>query len=239
MKAVVLHSGGQDSSTCLGWAVDQFGESNVYPLVINYGQRHAVEIDQARKIARLIAPTNPVHETVVPSLREFGAAALTNDNIEVNVDAEGTGNVYAEAHGLPSTFVPARNLLFFAVAAAYGAPLGAYNIVTGVCQADDAGYPDCRDVFVRSASVTLRLALDEPDVRINAPLIHKTKAETFAMAAELNILDVILEDSHTCYHGDREHRWAWGFGCGKCGACHERAKGWAQYNGKPIEVASV
>lgn len=232
MKAVVLHSGGQDSTTCLGWAVDQFGEENVYPLVINYGQRHAVEIEQAHKIARYIAPSNAAAEANVPALGEIGAAALTNDDIEVNVDAEGTGNVYAETHGLPSTFVPARNLLFFSVAAAYGAPLGAYNIVTGVCAADDAGYPDCRDVFVRSASVTLRLALDEPDVRINAPLLHKTKAETFAMADELGILEVVLEDSHTCYQGDREHRFEWGYGCGECGACHERAKGWAQFKGK-------
>lgn len=231
-KAVVLHSGGQDSTTCLAWAVDQFGEPNVYPLVINYGQRHSVEIEQARKIARLIAPTNPVHETVVPSLREFGSAALTNDNIDVNVNAEGTGNVYAEKRGLPSTFVPGRNALFFALAAAYAAPLGASHVVTGVCATDDAGYPDCRIPFIGSMGVSLRLALGDDDFRLLAPLLTLSKADTFALAAELNVLDVVLEDTHTCYHGDREHRFSWGYGCGECGACHERAKGWAQYNGR-------
>lgn len=226
--AVVLHSGGQDSSTCLAWAIDRWGKDNVYPVAFDYVQRHSVELKQAEAVCRELGVRFPVR---IPAtgLAYIGGAALTNQEIEVNTNAKDTGNVYAEEHGLPSTFVPGRNLLFFTLAAAFGAKMGIYTLVTGVCEADDAGYPDCRESFVRSAEKTLRLALDEPWVEVHAPLLHRSKAETFELAAELGVLEMVLEHTHTCYNGDRSHRHPWGYGCGECGACQERAKGWDGY----------
>jgi len=223
--AVVLHSGGQDSTTCLAWAIDLWGKDNVYPVAFNYSQRHEIELEKAEEICEMLGVA-PLRILAVPALHALGAAALTNKDISVNVNPEGTGNKYAEEHNLPSTFVPGRNLLFFTLAAAYGATLGHYNLVTGVCQTDDAGYPDCREVFVKSAARTLRLALDEDFVDVHAPLLHKSKAETFALAASLGVLGIVVEHTHTCYHGDRSARFPWGYGCGKCGACQERARGW-------------
>lgn len=229
-RAVVLHSGGQDSSTCLAWAINHWGAENVFPLVINYGQRHKVEIEQARKVVDALLPARVARELDLGVLRELGGAALTDDDVKVSTDANGSGNVFAETHGLPSTFVPGRNALFLTTAAAYGATIGADNIVTGVCATDEAGYPDCRPEFVRSQAVTLRIALDEPFIEIHAPLIHLSKAQTFALASELDVLDLIVDVTHTCYHGDREHKHDWGYGCGECGACEERAKGWAEFD---------
>jgi 7-cyano-7-deazaguanine synthase len=120
-------------------------------------------------------------------------------------------------------------MVFFTLALAYGAKQGIYDIVTGVCEADDAGYPDCRSEFVESAEASLRLALDEPLVTIWAPLLYRSKAKTWALAEDLGILSVIIEDTHTCYHGDRAHKFEWGYGCGMCGACVERRDGYYHY----------
>lgn len=226
--AVVLHSGGQDSTTCLAWAIEEFGRDNVYPVSFDYRQKHAVELGQAQKICKKFRVRDP-YRIDASALSQLSSAALTNSEIEVSADASGTGNVFAEEHGLPSTFVPGRNMLFFTLAMAYGAKMGIYDLVTGVCEADDAGYPDCRASFVAAAEDALCEALDEPKVFIHAPLLRRSKAETFSLAAELGVLNTILEDTHTCYHGDRSKRFPWGYGCGECPACKERENGWNYY----------
>lgn len=227
-RAVVLLSGGQDSTTCLGWAIDRWGPDNVYPVSIDYGQRHSVELRHAKHIADMLDVREPF-TMLMPMLDKLGAAALTNPNIEPNVDATGSGNVFAEAHNLPSTFVPGRNVLFITSALAFGAKFGIYNVVTGVCQTDRAGYPDCRHEFITSLETTLSYALDEFDVQIYTPLMFKSKGETFALAKQLGILDIVLEHSHTCYNGDRSARFDWGYGCGACGACIERRDGYEEF----------
>lgn len=233
-KAIVIFSGGQDSTTCLMWAISKVGEANVFPLSFFYGQRHEVELTQAREICRQLNVKQPEFMSAV-QLQSLGGAALTDKRVEPNVDATGTGNKYAEDHGLPSTFVPGRNMLFLTLATAYGAKLGIYNLVTGVCEADDAGYPDCRSSFVSAAEVALSKALDET-VEIHAPLLRRSKAETFKLASDLGGLETILKHTHTCYRGERHLLYEWGYGCGECGACVERAKGWTEF--KEMEIAS-
>lgn len=228
-RAVVLHSGGQDSTTCLAWALKFYGPENVYPVSISYGQRHDIELACAERVLQELDAPNPAKLYDLRVLSQLSGAALTNPDIDVSADAAGTGNAFAEEHGLPSTFVPGRNLLFFTVAMAHAAQMGIYNIVTGVCEADAAGYPDCRRVFVESAERALIAALDDPRPRVIAPLLDKSKAETFAFAEELGVLDVVLEYTNTCYHGSRDHRFNWGYGCGECPACQERARGWVNY----------
>ena len=230
-QAVVLHSGGQDSTTCLVWAIDKYGPDHVHPLIVDYGQRHAVELEQARLIVDQLLPGRKAREVQLAVLRDLGAAALTSDTIEINTDATGTGNQYAADHQLPSTFVPGRNLLFLTVAAAYGATLGAYDLITGVCAADEAGYPDCRPQFIADASLAITTALDER-VTIHTPLLYLTKADTFKLANDLGVLDLILEETHTCYRGNRSNRHPWGYGCGTCGSCQERAAGWTTFTNK-------
>jgi 7-cyano-7-deazaguanine synthase len=229
-KVVVLHSGGQDSSTCLAWAIRMWGKEDVLPVIFDYGQRHRIELEAASRVCSAYGVSNQ-YLIKFEAFEQLGAAALTASDIDVSADATGTGNVYAEKHGLPSTFVPGRNMLFFTLAAAYGAPLGATDLVTGVCEADDAGYPDCRAVFVESAEEALRNALDESSLNIYAPLLKRSKAETFKWAQELGVLDVIIEESHTCYMGDHHHWHDWGYGCGVCPACKEREKGWKEFKG--------
>lgn len=224
---VVLLSGGQDSATCLAWARRTLDEP-VEALSINYGQRHSVELH----MAAIIADRLGAHHTVLPlnTLVALGDASLTNPSIdhELHASAEG-GNVYAAARGLPSSFIPGRNALLFAIAAAYGAPRGHTSIVTGVCEADDAGYPDCRSSFVHSMRAALSDAMDMPEFEIHAPLLHLDKARTFALAADLGILGLVLEHTNTCYNGDRSKRHAWGYGCDACPACHTRKHGFEQY----------
>lgn len=225
---VVLFSGGQDSTTCLMWAITLYGEENVYPLGFDYGQKHSVEIGQAKKITKLLGVKDPEYLTI-EALHQLGGAALTDKSIEVEAKAGiESGNVFAHTHGLPSTFVPGRNMLFLTLAAAYGAKLGVYDLVTGVCQADASGYPDCRMQFVEDAQYALSSALDE-QVRIQAPLLVLTKAETWAKAAEMGILDIIIKHTHTCYHGDRSQMHEWGAGCGNCPACVERKNGYEEF----------
>ena len=227
-KAIVLHSGGQDSTTCLAWAIEKFGKDNIKTVNFGYGQKHAVEMAQANIISDKLGVERP-YTIVVDALAQLGGAALTNPDIPVEAEAsEDSGNQWAARHGLPSTFVPGRNLLFLTLAAAYGAKFGIINLVTGVCEADDAGYPDCREQFIKSAGWALSDALDD-FIEIHAPLLTLNKARTFALAHDLGILDLVLEDTHTCYHGRRDVRHNWGYGCGECPACLERAKGYEQY----------
>lgn len=226
-QAIVLHSGGQDSTTCLAWAIRKWGKDNVWPVSFFYGQRHENELQAARDICRTLDVRPPKFISAV-QLQSFGGAALTDKSIEPNVNATGSGNKYAEDHGLPSTFVPGRNMLFLTLATAYGAKLGVYNLVTGVCEADEAGYPDCREEFIIAAEDALTAALNHP-IAIHTPLIAHSKADTFALAEELGILETILKETRTCYRGEANLLHEWGYGCGECGSCVERAKGWAKF----------
>lgn len=225
--SVVLLSGGQDSTTCLAWAMRELGNKGVHTLSFDYGQRHKIELEHAAYIASQFGVENH-HVLPVSALSELGGAALTNPSIKVEAQASvDSMNAHAFSRGLPSTFVPGRNLLFFTLAAALGAKYGIYDLVTGVCQQDRSGYPDCRHEFVEAAQHALSLALDEP-VALHAPLLYRSKKDTWELAASLGILDMIVHDTHTCYNGDREHFHVWGYGCAECGACLERKKGWVE-----------
>jgi len=226
MDTIVLLSGGQDSTTVLAWALRDLGFART--ISFDYGQRHRVELEQSKKISELFGAESHV-VLPVEALHVLGGAALTSDTIKVEAKASADSrNAHAFTHGLPSTFVPGRNMLFFTLAAAYGAKFGIYDLVTGVCQQDRSGYPDCRAEFVQAAQDALSAALDER-VSITAPLLNHTKAQTWALADELGILDVIIDYTHTCYHGDRDVKHEWGYGCGSCPACVERSKGYEEW----------
>jgi len=228
--ALVLFSAGQDSATCLAWALARY--ERVETIGFFYGQRHAVELEQRpvlrAAIAELKAPwSERLGPDLVVDLAGYGAiaeSALTSDRaIEL-----------AET-GLPTTFVPGRNLVFFSVAAAYAYRRGIGVLVGGMCETDFSGYPDCRRATLDAQERALGLGLERP-VRIETPLMQLTKAQTWALAHELGgaaLVEAILEHSHTCYEGDRSQRHAWGYGCGACPACDLRANGWAAWDAAP------
>ncbi|WP_246009391.1 7-cyano-7-deazaguanine synthase QueC [Brevibacillus fluminis] len=207
-KAVVVFSGGQDSTTCLFWAKKQFGEVEV--LTFNYGQRHKQEIE----CARAIAAEQGVNHTILDMslLNQLAPNALTRDDVAIE-QKEGE---------LPSTFVDGRNLLFLSFAAVYAKQAGARHLVTGVCETDFSGYPDCRDIFVKSLNVTLNLSMDYSFV-IHTPLMWLNKAETWKLADELGAFDYVREKTLTCYNG------IIGDGCGECPACKLRKAGLVSY----------
>jgi 7-cyano-7-deazaguanine synthase len=224
--ALVLFSAGQDSATCLAWALARF--ERVETIGFFYGQRHAVEMRQRAPLRAAIAALNPdwrgrLGGDVEVDLAGYGAlaeSALTADRaIEMAAD------------GLPTTFVPGRNLVFLSVAAAHAYRRGVDTLVGGMCETDYSGYPDCRRETLDAMQSALSLGLAQP-IRIETPLMHLTKGQTWGLAHELGgdaLVQTILEHSHTCYEGDRTHRHAWGYGCGACPACELRAKGWADY----------
>lgn len=203
--AVVLLSGGQDSTTCLAWAKVQ-GFRPV-ALSFDYGQRHRVELDAARAVASAAG----VEHIVLPIA--FPAVSAMNSTT-IPVAAQGG------MHGLPTTFLPGRNAAFLAMASSLAVARGGVDVVTGVCQTDYSGYPDCREEFVWSIELTMRLALAAPGLRIHAPLMHLTKADTVRLARDLGAMH-LLAHSHTCYEGARPP-------CGKCPACVLRAKGFVE-----------
>ncbi|AMQ19970.1 7-cyano-7-deazaguanine synthase QueC [Geobacillus sp. JS12] len=207
-KAVVVFSGGQDSTTCLVWAKEQFGE--VEAVTFDYGQRHRREIEVAQAIAAELGVRHTVLDMSL--LGQLAPNALTRDDIAIE-QKEG---------GLPTTFVDGRNLLFLSFAAVFAKQWGARHIVTGVCETDFSGYPDCRDVFIKSLNVTLNLAMDYEFV-IHTPLMWLTKAETWKLADELGALEFIRTKTLTCYNGIIAD------GCGECPACLLRKRGLDDY----------
>jgi 7-cyano-7-deazaguanine synthase len=226
-KALVLFSGGQDSTTCLAWALERF--ARVETVGFFYGQRHAVEMDARPKIRASLAAQFPRwrdrlgtdHVLNLDLLREIGGTAMTEDR----AIAMGAG-------GLPNTFVPGRNILFLSAAAALAFRRDARHLVGGMCETDYSGYPDCRDDTIKALQVALNLGMDRRFV-LHTPLMWIDKAATFALAATLGgkaLVDLILEETVTCYLGDRAHRHDWGYGCGACPACDLRAKGYARYS---------
>lgn len=205
-KALVVFSGGQDSTTCLFWAKKHFKE--VYALSFLYGQKHVKEVDLAREIARKAE----VHFDVmdVSFIGHLGKNSLTDTSIPMD-------EVKPEDN-YPNTFVPGRNLFFLSIAAVYARERGIFHLVTGVSQTDFSGYPDCRDSFIKSLNVTLNLAMDEQFV-IHTPLMWIDKAETWALADKLGAFDIVRNDTLTCYNGIP------GDGCGHCPACKLRREG--------------
>jgi len=225
-SALVLFSGGQDSATCLAWALDRY--AHVETVGFAYGQRHAIELacraplrDRMAAMAGWGTRLGPDHMVDMgSSLSAIGATALTT-GAEITMTAE----------GLPNTFVPGRNLLFLAYAAAVAFRRGLRRIVAGMCETDYSGYPDCRDDTIKAMQLALNLGMNRRFV-LETPLMWTDKAGTWDMAHHLGgdaLVTLIVEHSHSCYLGDRTHRHPWGYGCGTCPACELRATGWARW----------
>ena len=220
-SALVLFSGGQDSSTCLAWALARY--PHVETVGFHYGQRHAVEMDCREPIRQALASPRLGSDHIVDlttTIAGLGRTAMTAD-IAIEMDQG----------GLPNTFVPGRNLLFLTCAAAIAYRRGLRRIVAGVCETDYSGYPDCRDDTVKAMQLALNLGMQRRFV-LETPLMWRDKAATWALAFDLGgqaLVEVIRERTHTCYLGDRTNRHAWGFGCGTCPACQLRAQGWERW----------
>ena len=214
----MLFSGGQDSTTCLFWAAERF--ARVEAVGFRYGQRHAVELEQAQ----IIAEKAGVLFEVLDVTGTLGGSALTEPDKDVSAQHERNAD-------LPASFVPGRNALFLNLAAAWGYQRGVFDLVGGMCQTDFSGYPDCRRVFIDAMQTALTLALGE-DVRIHTPLMYLTKAETWKMAADLGVLEIVRRDSHTDYNGDREQLHEWGYGREDNPASKLRAQGYREAKAK-------
>jgi len=224
--ALVLFSGGQDSATCLAWALSRY--ERVETIGFDYGQRHAVELECRERLIdgmKLIKPEwaaklGEAHTLAIPTLAEISDTALTRD-IAIEM---GEG-------GLPNTFVPGRNLIFLTFAAALAYRRSIRNVVGGMCETDYSGYPDCRDQTIKALNTALNLGMDRP-FELHTPLMWLDKSQTWGLAHELGgkaLVDLIVEQSHTCYLGERGAPHDWGYGCGECPACRLRADGWGKY----------
>jgi len=214
-KAIVIFSGGQDSTTCLGWAKNRFDE--VIAVSFFYGQKHDVELQQARKIAGILNISLQVID--ISFYANMVTSALTG---------EGDINASHEDHEeLPASFVPNRNALFILLTHSLAQTVKAATVITGVCQTDYSGYPDCRQDFIESIQQSLNMG-SASNIKIETPLMHLTKAQTFKLAAEEGVLDLVLRESHTCYNGCTRMN-EWGRGCGTCAACQLRANGYADF----------
>ena len=225
-NALVLFSGGQDSTVCLAWALERF--ARVETVGFDYGQRHAVELGVRPRIRERLVQLSPQWQTRLGEdrvLKIDALAAISDTALTREVAIE------VSASGLPTTFVPGRNLMFFTFAGAVAYRRGIKHIVAGMCETDFSGYPDCRDDTIKAMQLALSLGMDRRFV-IHTPLMWIDKAATFALAQQIGgapLIDVLLAETHTCYLGDREHRHAWGFGCGECPACRLRADGFAKW----------
>jgi 7-cyano-7-deazaguanine synthase len=228
MKALVLFSGGQDSTTCLAWALDRF--DHVETVGFAYGQRHGAELEARprvlaalREFALWRSKLGEDHVLHLDVLSEIGGSALTDDVA-----------IAMREDGLPTTFVPGRNLLFLTAAAALGSRRGIQDLVGGMCETDYSGYPDCRDATVKAMEKALALGFAQ-DFTVHTPLMFIDKGETWRLAERLGgraLIDLIVDETVTCYHGDRTRRHDWGYGCGECPACRLRAAGYKRYREK-------
>ncbi len=227
-SALVLFSGGQDSATCLAWALDRF--TRVETVGFDYGQRHAVELEARRVLLDKLPRLKPEwagrlgedHSVDIRGFGQIASSALTEDRA-----------IEMDERGLPTSFVPGRNLVFLTYAAALADRRGVEVLVGGMCETDFSGYPDCRRDTLDALQTALRLGMAR-DLSIQTPLMALTKAQTWALADQIGgtpLVELILEDSHTCYIGERGRRHAWGYGCGSGPACQLRAAGWADYAG--------
>ncbi len=232
-SALVLFSGGQDSTVCLVWALARY--AHVETLGFSYGQRHDAELKARQAVFAALARDFPEwsakrgedHPIDMPELGRISETALTRD-----------AEIRLGENGLPNTFVPGRNILFFTYAAAVGYRRGIMHLVGGMCETDYSGYPDCRNETLISLGHTLQLGTEAP-FRIETPLMWRDKAETWALAEALGgakLVDLIVEHTHTCYHSVRDRHHDWGYGCGECPACQLRAAGYWKWRGQPVEA---
>jgi 7-cyano-7-deazaguanine synthase len=220
--ALVLFSGGQDSTVCLAWALERFGR--VETIGFDYGQRHRVELHVRQRVRERMRAMRPQweqglgedHTVQLAALAALSESALTRDTaIEMGKS------------GLPTTFVPGRNLVFFCLAGALAYRRGIKHLVAGMCETDYSGYPDCRDDTIKAMQLALNLGMERRFV-IHTPLMWVDKAATFALAHRIggqDLVELLVEETHSCYLGDRSHRHEWGYGCGECPACKLRADG--------------
>ena len=226
--ALVLFSGGQDSTTCLAQALSKY--ERVETVAFDYGQRHIVELQARLNVLREIKAQFPqwaykLGEDLLLDQAELGQVSDTSLTRDVAFKIESSG--------LPNTFVPGRNLLFLTLAAALAYRRDLQVLITGVCETDFSGYPDCRDDTMKAMQLALSLGMDKRFL-IDTPLMWIDKADTWALAHQLGgqpLVDLIIEHTHTCYLGDRTHRQAWGYGCGSCPACELRARGFEKFTG--------
>ena len=234
--ALVLFSGGQDSTVCLTWALERY--DRVETVGFDYGQRHDVELECRIKVRNAIGEAFPKwnarlgndHIVEIPALSKISETALTRD-VEIEM----------QENGLPNTFVPGRNLLFFTYASALGHRRGLKVLVGGMCETDYSGYPDCRHETLQSLAHAIRLGIDTEFV-IETPLMRLSKAQTWELAHDLGgsaLVELIVEHTHSCYKGARETRQDWGYGCGACPACELREKGFREWNGVSAEAAGA
>lgn len=234
--ALVLFSGGQDSTTCLVWALERF--ARVETIGFNYGQRHIVELSCREEVLSRISRAFPRWAAKLGDdqvvnlslLKDISDTALTRD-----------AEISMGANGLPTTFVPGRNLLFLTVSAAVAYRRGIKTLVGGMCETDFSGYPDCRDDTMKALQIALNLGMEKRFV-IETPLMWIDKAETWRLAEQLggtDLIELIKEYTHTCYKGDRSKRHDWGQGCGICPACELRANGYKRYIAGPAMAAAV
>jgi 7-cyano-7-deazaguanine synthase len=225
-SALVLFSGGQDSTVCLAWALARFGR--VETIGFDYRQRHHVELECRQRVLAGIRSRFP----------EWGARLGEDRVLDLGVLGEVSDTALTrervidfEASGLPSTFVPGRNLVFLAFAGAVAFRRGLSRLVGGMCETDYSGYPDCRRATLDAMGQAMSLGLDR-ETSVDTPLMYLDKAQTWALADELGgkaLVDLIVEETHTCYLGDRTRRHEWGYGCGECPACDLRARGWRKW----------
>ena len=229
-RALVLFSGGQDSTTCLAFALEKF--DHVETLGFDYGQRHVIELSQRKILRTKMSALKPEweqklgdeHTLDLSVLGQISDTALTRD----------TG-IKFNKNGLPNTFVPGRNLMFLTFAAALAYRREITHIIGGMCETDFSGYPDCRDDTIKAMQVALNLGMNQRFV-LHTPLMFIDKADSWQMAENLGgqaLIDIICNDTHTCYLGERGARHDWGYGCGECPACKLRANGWVKYKNKP------
>jgi 7-cyano-7-deazaguanine synthase len=225
-KALVLFSGGQDSTVCLAWALTRY--ANVETVGFSYGQRHDAELKAREAVFAALARDFPAlagkrgedHAVDLSALGAISETALTRDT-----------EIMLSESGLPNTFVPGRNILFFTFAAAIGYRRGIMRLVGGMCETDYSGYPDCRNDTLTSLGLTLQLGTQVP-FRIETPLMWRDKAETWALTQALGgarLVDLVIEHTHSCYRGLRDIRHRWGYGCGECPACQLRAAGYEKW----------
>lgn len=225
-KALVLFSGGQDSTACLAWALERFAA--VETIGFDYGQRHRIELECRQQVRRELAARFPQWAPRLGADHMLDLALLGQISDTALTEARA---IEMQANGLPNTFVPGRNLLFLTFAATLAYRRGASVLVGGMCETDYSGYPDCRDNTLKSLQVALSLGLDSP-MTVETPLMFITKAETWALTEKLGgaaLNELIIEHTHTCYLGERKTRHAWGWGCGTCPACELRARGYEEF----------